>query len=101
MLCNACQHFGADFIAIMEGENKIRQPLRASVLCEPDCRLICQPSRNTQREGAWLERRHWLMPQRGWKCLWARAGFRHAQAVQHNAKCENLTLDIASSDVAP
>ena len=24
MLCNASQHFGADFITIVEGENKIR-----------------------------------------------------------------------------
>src|SRR3990172_8679250 len=24
MLCNARQHFGADFVAIVEGENKIR-----------------------------------------------------------------------------
>src|SRR3989338_1841099 len=66
-----------------KAKTKSGQPLRASVLCEPDCRLICQPSFNSvARRRRALTDGHWLMQQPGWKCLWQRDDFRYAQAVQ-------------------
>jgi len=32
MLCHACQHFGANFVAVMEGENNIRPPIPSKCL---------------------------------------------------------------------
>lgn len=66
-----------------KAKTKSGQPFRQRVLCEPDCRLICQLSRNREaRSRLALTDGHWLMLQLVWIYLCQRDGFRYAQAVQ-------------------
>lgn len=69
VLGDAREHAPAEFFAIMESKDDIGPTSRASVRCEPDCRLILQPdlrraasTRLALAEGRWLMR-----PQEG-KC---------------------------------
>ena len=68
MLCNARQHFGANFVAIMEGENIIRPAIsdESFVRTGLSFNLPAEPSSAERRRLA-LTDGHWLMPQSGWK----------------------------------
>ena len=103
MFCNARQHFGADFVAIMEGKNKIRPAITEKCFMGTGLSLNL-PTKSQQRsEKAFgFDRRPLTHAAMGREIFMAKGRLSlcsSRSAITRRARTS--ALDIASSDVAP